>query len=509
MAADPKQLEFAAEAWLEYRNNPARFCAEVLEQPNDPWQDRVLEHLAPSHPSKLIYVASGHGPGKTNLAAKAVLWAGSTWGSVRIPCTAPKEATLLDKLWPEIRKIRSRAPILHGFSRWAKTMVEFNADSPPDAHRWFAKAETARDPEGLAGHHEDRVLFIVEEATGVGDEFWPVIMGALSTPGSKLLAITNPTRTSGGFASAFRRPTLDTKLFRVSWNPKGVEGVEPKDIGRPYPERAAQGAEVEAWYSDRPGDDWARGIIDTEGWDSDICRIRVRGMEPTSDEHSLVPAKMIWDAWGREPAEDITLAPVVWTWDVAGAGRDRSVQASRKGPLVQHINFTGQDNLHFAAQELAEAIDGEQPDRVNIDVIGIGHGPVDELAGEGYYVDPVNVALPAEGCDENGEELKEQYANRRAWFYWRLRNDFRNGNICLSKDIPEDKIESLAQELEATEWRHTPTGKIQIVPKDQIKKTLGRSPDVADALMLFYEGDYGGGEAVAGIGETEASRADW
>ena len=44
--------------------------------------------------------------------------------------------------------------------------------------------------------------------------------------------------------------------------------------------------------------------------------------------------------------------------------------------------------------------------------------------------------------------------------------------------------------------------------KDEIKKAIGRSPDIADSLMLHYASGFGA-RGVELFGETEASRADW
>jgi len=67
-----------------------------------------------------------------------------------------------------------------------------------------------------------------------------------------------------------------------------------------------------------------------------------------------------------------------------------------------------------------------------------------------------------------------------------LREDFLKARICLSEAIPQETVELLVEELAATKWFVTPMGKIQIVPKDRVREDIGRSPDYADNLMLFY-----------------------
>ena len=496
-------------AWALYRHAPNAWCRDILNSPNDPAQHRILAEVAAPRGPARIFVASGHGIGKTHFVAKAGLHAGATWGRCRIPCTAPKEDTLLDRLWPELHKILGGAsPVMRGVASWSKTKVTFYGQPG-----WAMMAETARATEGLAGHHENRVLGIVEEATGVDDEFWPAIEGWLTTAGSKLLCISNPTRTVGTFARTFRNGGPGVKLFRISWNPRGIEQDSPKDIHRPYSEKSEGGAEVEVWYSDRPDGEWARRIIAREGWDSTICRVRVRGLPPLTDTDSLVGRVEVYAAQGREPRPEDVLAELVWTWDVAGAGRDRSVLAARRGSQVLSIVVSNEPNTAFAVQQILEEIQGldVRPDELLLDAIGIGAGPADQISAAGFNPRPVNVGASAEDGGSTHDERASQagFANLRALAYWRLRMDFREGRIAIAPGVPRELIESLAEELEATRWKFNLSNKIQIIPKDEIKKALGRSPDIADALMLYYAKPASSGVGFGLSEQTEASLADW
>jgi len=496
-----QSIDAAADAWLELSRDPDAFVRDFLRSFNDPWQKAALDHLFDPE-IKFLIIASGHGPGKTRFASHAKLCAAFLWGEgVRIPCTAPKAPTLRDKLWPETFKVLSKAdPSIRAQVEWMKTKIIF-CGTPG----WEALAETARDVEGLAGHHEQRVLFIVEEASGVPDEFWPVIEGALSTPGSKLLAISNPTRGTGAFARFFRKPRPEIKLMRVSWNPRGLKKVKPKDPTKAYSERTSTGAKVEVWYSDRPAEDWACNIVEKYGWDHAVTRVRVRGEFPLSDSDALVSAQHVWDAYAREIPDTGELYPRVITWDVAGAGRDSNMTSDRIGPRVMSITELAETNVSIAAEMVAEEkIERLQPDQVNIDAIGIGTGPADQLIARGLAVNAVNV-----GSSPPTEEAAAEFANLRAWAYWQLRLDLINGTISLDPSIPEEIIERLAEELEATKWFLTPTGKIAIVKKDRIKEVVDRSPDTADTLMLYYAEPIFRGEVPSIISIARSADADW
>lgn len=473
----PNRFDAATVGWLSYLRQPDAFCREQLRSFNDPWQRAALAHLCDPD-VKALFIVSGHGTGKTRLAAHAVFHAGLCWGGrTRIPCTAPKQQLLADKLWPEIAKVRdSSYKIIRRNVEWSKTKLQF-FKTPG----WEAIAETAKDVEGLAGHHEERVLFVVEEATGVDEQFWPVILGALSTSGSKLLAISNYTRTAGYFASRFDANHPGEKLMRLSWNPRGVPGVREHDPSQPYLWTSPGGAQVETWFSDRPdADNFALPIVREYGWDGDITRVRLRGLPPKESSDALVTREAVMAAYGRE-VEGTAIDPVVWAWDVAGVGRDRSVIAQRRGNTVERIRLTQHTNVSLAAREMAAEMEVAKPDQVNIDVVGIGTGPADELAADGYYVTRVNV-----GSTDMPDADRKKFVRQRAKFYWLLREDFMKGRIALSPSIPREIINDLAEELEATSWKIAPDGRIDIVSKDAIKSAIGRSPDIADALMLHY-----------------------
>lgn len=78
--------------------------------------------------------------------------------------------------------------------------------------RWFATARTATKPENMQGFHEDYMLFIVDEASGVDDRIMAAIFGTLSGEYNKLFMCGNPTKTSGFFFYSYNR---DRELYRT------------------------------------------------------------------------------------------------------------------------------------------------------------------------------------------------------------------------------------------------------------------------------------------------------
>jgi len=66
--------------------------------------------------------------------------------------------------------------------------------------------------------------------------------------------------------------------------------------------------------------------------------------------------------------------------------------------------------------------------------------------------------------------------------FWWLMEDMRDGVIGNGCILPKEIQEQLQQELAAIRYDFASDRRVKILPKAEIKKRLGRSPDIADAL---------------------------
>lgn len=115
-----------------------------------------------------------------------------------------------DVLWSEVAKWMNDSPLLQMLLKWTKTYVYVKGYEK----RWFAVARTATKPENMQGFHEDNMLFIVDEASGVADPIMEAILGTLSGANNKLLLCGNPTKTSGTFYDSHTRDRHCTNAIR-------------------------------------------------------------------------------------------------------------------------------------------------------------------------------------------------------------------------------------------------------------------------------------------------------
>jgi len=192
------------------------------------------------------------------------------------------------------------------------------------------------------------------------------------------------------------------------------------------------------------------------------------GYPQTQSETALFTYKIVEQAMNRQGSA--TGATVLGV-DVARYGEDSSVIAVRAGLWVKVILTKTKTDITGIADWAKNLSKVYQADAIIVDTIGLGVGCHDILLRSGYFSIDGNFSKKA--------QKENIYHNKRAESYFKLKEAMDRG-----LSIPHD--DDLAEELLAIEYEFTSAGRTKIVEKDKIKKTLGRSPDKADALALTY-----------------------
>ena len=105
-----------------------------------------------------------------------------------------------------------------------------------------------------------------------------------------------------------------------------------------------------------------------------------------------------------------------------------------------------------------------------VDEDGVGGGVVDFLHCKGFV--------------NNSRATNPNYQNLRSECYFYLADVINKGEIFLANESPTDK-DVIVEELGVIKQKDIDKdGKLAIIPKDEIKKIIGRSPDEADCLMM-------------------------
>ncbi|MEM9149309.1 MAG: terminase [Cyanobacteria bacterium P01_F01_bin.3] len=189
----------------------------------------------------------------------------------------------------------------------------------------------------------------------------------------------------------------------------------------------------------------------------------------------VIPNEWIRAAQSRweEPTGPITQIGI----DPSRGGRDRCVIATRHGRTIDRLLVLPREECVSGGSIAARVLQiiGEGPiPRVKVDGIGVGASVVDHLQHYlgGYLVEDVQNASTAPG-------RPGKFTNRRASDYWNLRTRLDPAAPCLS--LPPDM--SLYNELGSPDYSVGARG-IAIQSKEDIIKKNGRSPDLADAVVL-------------------------
>lgn len=184
------------------------------------------------------------------------------------------------------------------------------------------------------------------------------------------------------------------------------------------------------------------------------------------------------ERWRNTPRPDVALRAI--GNDVAHGGADNDVIARLYGVWFDDLLVypgSATPNGETAAKYVQDVWDSLAP--IAVDAIGYGASACDTMQSWGMAPVPVNFGAASGRYDKSN---KFQFANIRAEAYFALvyALDPASGeNICL----PPSR--TLRADLCAPRYRIV-SGKIQVEPKEDVKKRLNRSPDEGDAVALAW-----------------------
>lgn len=419
------------------------------------WEGHRLRRLLPV----LMARASGHGTGKTTIAAWVLLWAMSTMPDTRCVVTANTDTQLRTKTMIEVHKWLALLINKHWFRATATGL--FSAD-PAHDRLWRVDAVpwSEENTEAFAGLHNKgrRILLIFDEASSIADKIWEVAEGALTDEDTEIiwLVFGNPTRNTGRFRECFGR-------FRHRWDVAHIDSRLVEGTNKQL---------IEQWVSDY-------------GLDSDFCRVRVRGEFPNASSLQFIDAAMVEAAARSDRDHSVqfgTPIPLIMGVDVARFGEDASVlrfRRGRDGRSIPPVKLRGVDTMALAAR-IADESARWQVDQIFIDGGGVGGGVVDRCRQMGLEV--VEVQFGAKSDRQLlGQDRSIAYANKRAEIWGGLKEWLRDGAI--------DADPELIADLTGVEYGYAlrdGRDAIQLERKEDMKRRGLASPDNGDALALTF-----------------------
>lgn len=486
-----------------YVNDPVGFFRCVLKV--EPWS-RQAQLIDAAGRFDRVLCRSGHKCGKSISCVGLALWWICTRPGARVLLTAPTYKQVKDILWTEL-------------TRWypAVQAALNGGDIPldpgtgirlPNGSQIIGLSTTKK--ENLAGYSGANQLFIVDEASGFPDELYETLKGN-SAGGSKIIAISNPTRTVGWFYKGFRTGTYDLRPANENgiplhrWRLLHISSEESPNIaandnGQPLIPGLALPSFIEE-MREECGPDWET---------SAYYLVRVRGEFPSESTDAVVGLGLLNAAHARwtpdvpaPPGDPSVLAIGV---DVARFGNDDTVLQPVRGAYAFRPKALRKADGPTIADEVARlALTLRRPNervRVCVDGIGVGASVVDALrrhpATQDGVIQVIDVQV-GEAADD------EHHANLRTQVWFGLRAWLLEGGA-----LPDD--DELDSEILAHTYAFNVKGQKQVVPKKLVRKLLTRSPDRADALCLaLYKGKgvefgYDGAPVVRGEDGGRAER---
>ena len=503
----------AAALFQSWRDDWNKFIVDAFGVTLDREQRAIVS--AVQH-NKRVSVRSGTARGKDFVSACIALcflyltprWneKGELVKNTKVALTAPTDRQVKNIMMPEISRLFNRAR-----KRGIQLTGELTSyDIRTGNSEWFLTGFKAdeHNHEAWSGFHAVNTMFIVTEATGIGEDTFEAIEGNLQG-NSRILLVFNPNKTTGYAARSQR----EDRWERFCLNSLSAPNVRlRKNIIAGQVDFEWVKDKVENWCVPIAAEERLEAENDFEfdgQWyrPSDLFRKKVLGAFPKVDDDVLIPPFWIELAQNRWRENYITdHNDGIMGIDVAGMGRDSSVFCLRYDNYVPRLtkhNSAGKAQHMAIAGEALNFIQTHSGCVVSIDTIGEGAGVYSRLEEETDEENIVSCKFSEAARDDGGEELTDitgqyRFANMRAYLHWAVR-DWLNPANGYGAMLPPDG--TLAEEACSIRYCFRSDGKIIIEPKDDIKKRLGHSPDEMDALCNTFHP-----KAVENVGQYGYSR---
>lgn len=448
--------EIRAAKLRRWRENPNTMANEEFGFCPDKWQAEALA-VFPSQDDdkKRLSLQACAGPGKSALIA-IMAWNFLTCyvSKGEHPKGAAVSVTwdnLQDNLWPEMAKWMKRSEFLMRSFEWTKTRI-FARDHPEtwflSARSWPKTANADQQGATLSGMHARYVAFFIDESGEIPTTVLKAAEQALSNcEWGKIVQAGNPTSHEGMLYTA-------ATVLRSLWYIISITG-DPDDKDR----------------SPRIDIEWAKEQIRLYGRDDPWVMSYILGKFPPSSINSLLSPEEVQEAQARHlRSDEFDFAQKRIGVDIARDGDDRTVIFPRQGRASFRPAIMRNSRPAEVAARVALAQVRWNAEHIFLDDTGGWAGGVyDQLQLAGHSAIPINFS---------GKAIDPRYHNKRAEMWFEMAKWVKMGGA-----LP--RLSELVPELSMPQYTFR-NARFLLEPKENIKKRLGTSPDLADALALTF-----------------------
>jgi hypothetical protein len=442
------------------------------------WRQRELCEAVVEYRTVAAY--SGNMVGKDFWVSRLIWWWLYTRPDSLVIVTGPSQTLLGSVTWKEVKRATPRAiPPRARLSQGVKTSPQM-IDC---GNGWQALGFSTTSIERASGQHNENLLVIVDEASGVEEEIWDAIE---SLGYQRLVAIGNPVRPDGRFVQLIRQAEKDQR-----------DGIPPRLACKAIqiPSTDSPHAELEKSPWGIADATWLQSCYRRYGRDSLWVRSHIEGRIPETAADILIPESWLDYAAAQTRPKLPPNHPVHATRRLAvdlgeGVGRDSTAVVVRDTLGILEAVVSSALGLAEAAALMATL--GRKWDipaaRMSYDKLGIGKGMPNQLAR--YHLqDAIGYAGEGSPQDVHG------FTNVRTEAAWKLRQrldpqhvpDMRAPHSTQPPFVipPAAWWPRLRDELKPLTY--SLCGKAtKLLPKKDWAEILGHSPDIADALIQSF-----------------------
>ena len=230
-------------------------------------------------------------------------------------------------------------------------------------------------------------------------------------------------------------------------------------------------------------------------------RLKDGNWEYDEEQGVLIDFDAITDLWTNEV--DISNLKYL-VGDIARFGSDKVVIGLWEGYQCYEIITWTKKGTNETADKIDELLKRERIPRSRciVDEDGVGGGVVDNLKGIKGFVANRSPILEDQKVTEirDGEikkkPISDNYFNLKAQCAWKLAEKINNREmvvVCYDEKMRAEIEEELVQIKQKDPDKE---GKLQLVPKEEVKENIGRSPDYGDMMIMRMYFDLKGQKSV-------------
>ena len=410
-----------------------------------------------------ISITAGRGVGKSALLSWIIIWFLLNVDEARLVCTSTKQDQLKTVIWAGVSQwLHARLPngeyafLFRDLIKVTGERIVFDDTVPSEKMQpRFAKmaicqrnANIADQQATLSGDHSPNMIMIADESAGIPDAVFEPLERTLTGKFNIVIQTFNPIKNSG-YAHDSQYGKIADRWMKFRWNAEESELVSKASLAMALEK-----------YGNR---------------ESDGYRVNVLGLPPQGGDDVLIPYSWVSEASNRErkPFKDIGKVLGV---DPARHGGDKTVLLLRQGSVILDIQSYAKLDGVEVADLVIDYVYRNEVDACFVDTVGVG-GPIYDMLKRNRDCKWVSVESSRRAKDP------DKFMRLRDELWWKCREWFANENPCIPDDV--DLINQLTDIKYSDE-----SGKIKVEGKSMMKKRVGGSPDIADALNLtFYMDD--------------------